>query len=40
MKWLYSGKSGCFWSNVVVFGKKVVLGQKVLYSGRMVSYGK
>ena len=38
---LYSGKSGCIWAKVVVFGQKwlysgkvVVFGQKLLYSGK------
>ena len=46
-KWLYSGKSCCIRTKVVVFmqkwlylGKVVIFGKKWLYIGKVVVYGR
>ena len=37
---MYLGKSGCIRAKVVVFGKVNVVGQKWLYSGKLVLFGQ
>ena len=46
-RWLHSGKNGCTWPKIAVFGhcgfipvENVVIGQKQMYSGKVVVLGQ